>query len=346
MTAGEQAVTDALALEDLARVARHLRAIDAAGRPARRRRRPTPAPAGVEGHDGHVWWAAGPDVEAVALGLEAKAARPADSVAPVAPVGPLRSGPDLGPVRVVIVDPDERKLRLARLVVATGEPWRGGDDVWFVPGGTGRTGAGRCRTAGCGRLAFLRPAAGPALAGPAAYELLALARWLGLEAPGPLLVDATLRRLGAVPDVVATPTRAGWDAATGGRPGPGADAGPDADPGAGAAGGVGGVAQALHAAGVRVFVDLGYGHAHGDLARSVARALDGRDHVTITALAPGARPLARLDRALAALWVEGVAVLPDALHRPLPADPGTTRPGRGPDPTTVATTPSRHQGDS
>ena len=76
----------------------------------------------------------------------------------------------------------------------------------------------------------------------------------------------------------------------------------------------------LHDGGARVFVDLGAG-AQGDLAPVVARALDGRAHVTVTALAPGTGPLARLDRALAALWAEGAAVLPDALHRPAPAGP-------------------------
>jgi hypothetical protein len=321
MTAGEQAVTDALALEDLARVARHLRAIDAA-RPTRarprRRVRPTVA-AGVDGHDGRVWWAAGPDVDAVALALEVEAARPPAAAAPGrapatppacfvgSPQRPLPSPAEHGPVRLAIVDPDERKLRLARMVVATGEPWRGGDDVWFVPEGLVGGGAGAgvgTATDGCtddgsaasGPVAFLAPAHPPAIAGPAAFELMALARWLGLEAAGAPLVDAALRWLGAAPGPVAVV----------------ADDAGRADLAA--------TAARLHARGARVFVDLGAG-AQGDLAPALARALDGRAHVTVTALAPGSGPLARLDRALAALWAEGAAVLPDALHRPAPAGP-------------------------
>lgn len=297
MTAGEQAVTDAvtgaLALEDLARVARHLRAIDAA-RPVRRppRRRPA-APAGVDGHDGQVWWAAGPDVESVALGLAAKAADPGGRPRMAgSPQRPFPSPADHGPVRLAVVDPDERKLRLARMVVATGEPWRGGDDVWFVPAGLAPGGHP-------GRVTFLLPQVAPTPAGPAAFELLALARWLDVEATGPLLVGAALHRLGARPQ--ATHTVAVADAAAGA---------------AGSAGDGTDLVRGLHDAGTRVFVDLG--QPHGDLARDVARALDGRPHVTVTAHAPGARPLARLDRALAALWAEGVAVLPDALHRPVP----------------------------
>jgi hypothetical protein len=322
MTAGEQAVTDALALEDLARVARHLRAIGATARPARQpRRRASSAPApGVEGHEAHVWWVAGPDVGAVALGLEAKAARPDDRARSTgSALRPLPSPADHGPVRLAVVDPDERKLRLARLVVATGEPWRGGDDVWFVPGGMAHAAAGG------GRVAFLLPAAAPAPAGPSAYELLALARWLGIEATGPMLVDAALRRLGASPDVAATAHPA--------SPGHGSGCS-----------GTTGVARALYDAGTRVFVDVG--QAQGDLASTLARALDGRDHVAVTALTTGARPLARLDRALAALWAEGVPVLPDALHRPLPTEPGTAWAGRSPIPTSVATTPPRYKGDT
>jgi hypothetical protein len=311
MTAGEQAVTDALALEDLARVARHLRAIDAA-RPTRarprRRVRPSPA-AGIDGHGGRVWWAAGPDTDAVALALEVEAARlaatsgtgrpcpsPAGSFAG-STLRPLPSPADHGPVRLAIVDPDERKLRLARLVVATGEPWRGGDDLWFVPGGLVGGGAGAgVGTATGGSVAFLVPASPSAVAGPAAFELMALARWLGLEAGGATLVDAALRWLGV-------------DA------GPVAVVGHDHTPADAAA-----LAQRLHDQGARVFVDLGAG-AQGELAPALARALDGRAHVTVTALAPGAGPLARLDRALAALWAEGAAVLPDALHRPAPTGP-------------------------
>jgi hypothetical protein len=331
MTAGEQAVLGAFALEDLARVARHLRAIDAAAWPARRaRRRPSARPSGVEGHHGHVWWVAGPDVEAVALGLAAKATRPDQHTCATGSAHrPLPSPTAHGPVRLAVVDPDERKLRLARMVVATGEPWRGGDDVWFVPDGLLHPARGDGAVTGAagdeggGKVAFLvSPAAAPA--GPAAFELLALARWMGVEAAGPGLVDAALRWLGAAPHLVATLAAEHTDRDEG----------------------VAELARRLHARGARVFVELGRS-GRGALAPALARALGGRHHVAVTALAHGAGPLARLDRALAALWAEGAPVLPDALHRPPPAGPGPAvgpHLAAGPVPTSVQT--ATYQGEA
>ncbi|MFF3753644.1 beta-ketoacyl synthase N-terminal-like domain-containing protein [Streptomyces sp. NPDC002018] len=41
--------------------------------------------------------------------------------------------PAAGPVRLGIVDPTARRLKLARKAVAKGAPWRGRSDVWFSP---------------------------------------------------------------------------------------------------------------------------------------------------------------------------------------------------------------------
>ncbi|MGW0961873.1 beta-ketoacyl synthase N-terminal-like domain-containing protein [Streptomyces gelaticus] len=61
-----------------------------------------------------------------------------------------RTGPGpAGPVRLGVVDPTAKRLALARKVVDRGRPWRGRNDLWFVPepllGDTG------------GRLAFVFP---------------------------------------------------------------------------------------------------------------------------------------------------------------------------------------------
>lgn len=60
------------------------------------------------------------------------------------------TGPEpVGPVRLGVVDPTAKRLALARKAVDRGRPWRGRNDVWFVPepllGDTG------------GRLAFVFP---------------------------------------------------------------------------------------------------------------------------------------------------------------------------------------------
>ncbi|MEL5955777.1 beta-ketoacyl synthase N-terminal-like domain-containing protein, partial [Streptomyces sp. CLV115] len=63
---------------------------------------------------------------------------------------PDETGPQpAGPVRLGLVDPTAKRLALARKVVGRGSPWRGRNDLWFVPepllGDTG------------GRLAFVFP---------------------------------------------------------------------------------------------------------------------------------------------------------------------------------------------
>ncbi|MFF8914696.1 beta-ketoacyl synthase N-terminal-like domain-containing protein [Streptomyces sp. NPDC015032] len=60
------------------------------------------------------------------------------------------TGPEpAGPIRLGVVDPTAKRLALARKVVDRGRPWRGRNDLWFVPepllGDTG------------GRLAFIFP---------------------------------------------------------------------------------------------------------------------------------------------------------------------------------------------
>ncbi|TDV56074.1 beta-ketoacyl synthase N-terminal-like domain-containing protein [Actinophytocola oryzae] len=54
------------------------------------------------------------------------------------------SPPEGGPARLAVVGPAARRLALARRMAAAGRPWRGRDDVWFVPkpllgAGGGRT---------------------------------------------------------------------------------------------------------------------------------------------------------------------------------------------------------------
>ena len=56
--------------------------------------------------------------------------------------------PARGPVRLAIVNPDQKRLMLARKVVAQGSGWRGRNDVWFSPSPL---------LAGGGRIAFLFP---------------------------------------------------------------------------------------------------------------------------------------------------------------------------------------------
>ena len=55
---------------------------------------------------------------------------------------------DAGPCRLAIIDPDPRKLELARKIVERGTPWRGRSDLWFTP---------RPLLDGPGRVALLFP---------------------------------------------------------------------------------------------------------------------------------------------------------------------------------------------
>ncbi|MDO0924672.1 beta-ketoacyl synthase N-terminal-like domain-containing protein [Streptomyces sp. TG1A-8] len=127
--------------------------------------------------------------------------------------------PAAGPVRLGIVDPTARRLKLARKAVAKGEPWRGRNDVWFTP----RPVLG---PAG-GRTAFVFPG----LEAEFTPKVDELAARLGLDwsfgegaEVGDVgrhgaavfqlgrLLDTALRRLDVVPDAVAGHSVGEWTA--------------------------------------------------------------------------------------------------------------------------------------
>jgi malonyl CoA-acyl carrier protein transacylase len=147
------------------------------------------------------WWLAGDDAADLARQLD----RP-----------PAPPSPGAGPARLGIVDPDERKLRLARRVLGEGGPWRGRSDVWYRPAGL---------VAGGGTVAFLFPGVEPVF-GIEDMDLPALGARVGLPAPAVedgsvahrtasiyrsgIFLDAVLRRLGVRPDVVAGHSIGEW----------------------------------------------------------------------------------------------------------------------------------------
>jgi malonyl CoA-acyl carrier protein transacylase len=147
-----------------------------------------------------LWWLGGDDSDALLHAL--------DHGTPGIATG--------GPARLGIVDPDDRKVELARRLVAKGKPWRGRSDIWFTPDGLAGQG---------GKVAFLFPGVEPTF-GAEATDVPALAARLGLEAP-PLdettlahrsasiyrlgiFLDLVLRALGVEPDVVAGHSIGEW----------------------------------------------------------------------------------------------------------------------------------------
>ncbi|MFI5493025.1 beta-ketoacyl synthase N-terminal-like domain-containing protein [Actinoplanes sp. NPDC051859] len=124
---------------------------------------------------------------------------------------------DGGPVRLGIVDPSDQRLGIARKMVARGEPWRGGRDIWFTP----RPLLGP----GGGKLAFVFPGVeaefAPRTADIAAHFGLPHREWtaadLGQHGTGLVevgkLLDATLRRMNVRPDAVAGHSIGEWTAA-------------------------------------------------------------------------------------------------------------------------------------
>ncbi|GGQ41559.1 type I polyketide synthase [Couchioplanes azureus] len=122
-----------------------------------------------------------------------------------------------GPVRLGIVDPTDQRLGIARKMVARGEPWRGGRDIWFTP----RPLLGP----GGGKLAFVFPGVeaefAPRTADIAAHFGLPHREWtaadLGQHGTGLVevgkLLDAALRRMNVRPDAVAGHSIGEWTAA-------------------------------------------------------------------------------------------------------------------------------------
>ncbi|GAB1643164.1 beta-ketoacyl synthase N-terminal-like domain-containing protein [Krasilnikovia sp. MM14-A1259] len=124
---------------------------------------------------------------------------------------------DGGTVRIGIVDPTDQRLAAARRMVARGEPWRGGRDIWFTP----RPLLGP----GGGQLAFVYPGVeaefAPRVADVAAHFGLPYREYtaddLGQHGTGLVevgtLLDAALRRINVRPDAVAGHSIGEWTAA-------------------------------------------------------------------------------------------------------------------------------------
>ncbi|MGW2014040.1 acyltransferase domain-containing protein [Streptomyces sp. NPDC001927] len=130
----------------------------------------------------------------------------------------LRSGrpAGTGPCRVAVFDPTPERVEQAALLVARGEPWRGGNDLWFTPG----PGLG-------GGVVFLFPGL-DARTGPAPDDVRG---WFGLPAEPTTaadddslgartqaalrlnrVLDTALRRVGITPDAVAGHSAGEWSA--------------------------------------------------------------------------------------------------------------------------------------
>ncbi|MGH3767607.1 MAG: 4'-phosphopantetheinyl transferase superfamily protein [Pseudonocardiaceae bacterium] len=126
--------------------------------------------------------------------------------------------PTSGPCRLAIVSPAARQLALARRIVTRGRPWQGRDDVWF-------TAAPLHPKPAVGRLAFVFPgleqgfeprvddvAEHFGLDRPRLGDTTDLGQHgLGVFTVGRLL-DAALRELGVVPDLVAGHSVGEWNA--------------------------------------------------------------------------------------------------------------------------------------
>lgn len=125
-----------------------------------------------------------------------------------------------GACRLSVVDPTDRKLELARRIVAKGEPWRGRNDVWFTPDPL-------LLAEPSAKTAFVFPgieaefgsrsadvATHFGLTPPPAVRAGSLLSHVdGLYAAGGTL-DFALRRLGIVPDGLAGHSVGEWTAMT------------------------------------------------------------------------------------------------------------------------------------
>src|SRR4051794_31708501 len=89
------------------------------------------------------WWLAGRDTDDLITQLDELAAAVAAGTPASDTPAAQRSADDLtGPARLGIVEPTDRKIRLARRLVAKGEPWRGRSDIWFTADGPARADGG------------------------------------------------------------------------------------------------------------------------------------------------------------------------------------------------------------
>jgi malonyl CoA-acyl carrier protein transacylase len=159
----------------------------------------------MSGSDPRLWWLAGEDAADLARQLDRPGAGPDDP-------------PEVerGPARLGIADPDDRKLRLARRLLAEGGAWRGRSDIWYSPTGLARGG---------GKIAFLFPGVEPTF-GVDAMDLPGLAARFDLVAPlleddtiahrsasiyrVGIFLDQVMRRLGIAPDLIAGHSIGEW----------------------------------------------------------------------------------------------------------------------------------------
>ena len=172
----------------------------------------------------------GADAAAIAVQLEA-----ADDV--LLARDDAAAPPAGGPARLAVVNPDPKRLALARKVVAqgisTGAAWRGRNDVWFSTAPLIGLGTGDGAGGGGGKVAFLFPGLEevfePRVDDVAAHFGLPPVRSdsaaglgrRGLELAGVgRLLDGALRALDITPDVVAGHSIGEWSAliAAGGAP--------------------------------------------------------------------------------------------------------------------------------